>query len=245
MNKYYYRFTKFKDLGILFNKFWHDCQKAEQKADAWAKKVGAEQYYSSPLAFEGGVTCVSFGDKIPNKRIWKSVGKDADGIEMYEVLCSQRNGMEIMKKNRQPSNTQTRIYSRQWKEQGDMIVVPYIELYREDYEQDKAGLKKQRMNKWQREAVSLERSRLLLPMVPVERLYRLLQADTHIDVEMGKAALVRDTTPMFFDYGNYFYVSTDYPCKHPELQEISSEVFMELRRAKLETQRHLEAIAGN
>lgn len=78
-------------------------------------------------------------------------------------------------------------------------------------------------------------------MVPTDRLYHLLQADTHVELEKGKAALVRDTTPTFFEYGIHFYVSIDYPCSHPELQELSSDVFVELKRSMLMAQRNMEA----
>jgi hypothetical protein len=240
MKKYFYRLDSESRTGVAFRKFWHDCTKAAREADAWAKRVGAEQYYSSPSAFEGGVVLVSFGDRKPDGRIWRTVGKDADGIEMYELECSQRSGEVTLKRGQTlPTNTQTRIYSRQARKKEDgTMAVAYIELYREDYEREKAGAKRKRMNKWQREAVSLERSRMQLPVVRIEALYQLLQADTRIHLEEGKAAIRNDMTPTFFEYGQRFYISIDYPCAQPELEEISCDTFVEKRQALMEAQRN-------
>lgn len=112
--KYFYRFDVGKDLGKEFRKFWNDCDKAERAANVFAEKCGAEQFYSSPAAFAGGVECLSFakGTEV-NTRMWRSVGKDADGIEMWEPNVKQRNGVLVLpRRGFQPSDTAQRIYNK-------------------------------------------------------------------------------------------------------------------------------------
>ena len=110
----FYRFNVGTDLGKQFRKFWYDCDKAERAANVYAQKVGAKQFYSSPAAFAGGVVCVSFdeGEEV-NARLWRSVGKDADGIEMYEPNVKQRHGVLVLpRRGFQPSDTAQRIYQK-------------------------------------------------------------------------------------------------------------------------------------
>ena len=112
--RFFYRFDVGTELGKQFRKFWHDCDKAERTANIFAEKCGAEQYYSSPKAFAGGVVCVSFPKgKEVNSRLWRSLGKDEDGIEMWEPNVKQRNGALVLPRRRfQPSDTAQRIYQK-------------------------------------------------------------------------------------------------------------------------------------
>ena len=60
--RHYYKLPLESSIGRLIERFWHACEKCEQAADDWCKKVGAKYYYSDPHFFAGGVGCVTFGD---------------------------------------------------------------------------------------------------------------------------------------------------------------------------------------
>lgn len=112
--KHYYRIQCPTELGKQFRKFWHDCNKAEKAAEIFAKKVGAEAYYTSPTAFAGGVACVSFkNEEKVNRKLWRPLGKDADGAEQWEPDVKHRNGVLLLpRKDFRPSDTANRVYSK-------------------------------------------------------------------------------------------------------------------------------------
>ena len=126
-NKYFYRFDLTSELGKSFKKFQRDCADANRAAEIWAEKAHAKAYYSSPSGFAGGVTCVSFGDMVPDDRLWKNIGKDQNGELQYEPLCSSRTGVALLpRKEFMPSDTKTKIYSKRictWKEVKRMLPI--------------------------------------------------------------------------------------------------------------------------
>lgn len=115
MERHFYRFDTSSALGKQFRTLWNECNKAERAADSFAKKVGAKTYYGNAAAFTGGVECVSFkeGTKI-NKKMWRMVGKDADGLEQWVPDVKHRSDVMVLpRKDFKPSDTATRIYSKQ------------------------------------------------------------------------------------------------------------------------------------
>ena len=114
MARFYYRFDCSSELGKKFRTLWNICEKADRAAEVFAAKVGAQTYYSSPLAFAGCVECVSFEDtESVNRKIWKSMGKDADGYEQWVPIVSSRSDVLILpRKDFKPSDTATRIYEK-------------------------------------------------------------------------------------------------------------------------------------
>ncbi len=118
---YYYRIPCSSELGKQFRQFWHECTKAEKAAEIFAAKVGAESYYTSPAAFAGGVVCVSFpkGTEV-NTKMWRLLGKDADGAEQWEPAVEHRENVLVLpRKGFQPSDTAFRVYSKRlsrWRE---------------------------------------------------------------------------------------------------------------------------------
>lgn len=114
MTRHFYRFDVNSDIGRQFRKLWNECAKAERAAESFAKKVGARTYYSSPSAFTGGVECVSFQDGAKvNKKLWRMVGKDADGLEQWVPDVKRRSDVMLLpRRDFKPSDTATRIYGR-------------------------------------------------------------------------------------------------------------------------------------
>lgn len=122
MAKHYYRMNCSSELGVRFRFFWHDCEKARKAAEVFAAKVGAEAYYTSPTAFEGGVACVSFpkGTEV-NKKIWRLLGSDADGAEQWEPAVEHRTGVLVLpRKGFRPSDTACRIYYKKMSRWGEV-----------------------------------------------------------------------------------------------------------------------------
>lgn len=114
MARQFYRIECSSELGWRFRRLWNECTKADRAAEVFAKKVGAETYYPSESSFAGGVECVSFADtEKVNKKLWRSIGKDADGYEQWEPIVSRREDIMILpRRNFMPSDTATRIYDK-------------------------------------------------------------------------------------------------------------------------------------
>ena len=120
MEKHYYRTPESSELGKLLRKFLHDCDTAERQADNYCQKAGAQTFYGDESQMAGGVLCVGFGDQQPDPQLWRSIGKDGDGMEMYEPNCQRRQDCIISpRRDFRPSDTATRIYQRRpsrWQE---------------------------------------------------------------------------------------------------------------------------------
>jgi len=83
--KYYYEFSQESEAGKRMLDFHNACIMAEQKAEEWAKKMGAKGFFDNPHYFAGGVTALIF-DKKPSKRVWKEAGK-VNGETIYVLNC--------------------------------------------------------------------------------------------------------------------------------------------------------------
>lgn len=111
MTKYYYRVNETSEIGKKLKSLLYECEKAERAAHTYCSKVGAETFYSDPSMLAGGVVCVGFGDAEVDLKLWRSVGKDGDDLEMYEPNCQQQIGCIILpRRNFHPSDTASRIY---------------------------------------------------------------------------------------------------------------------------------------
>ena len=114
MAKYFYRFDASSELGKKFRNFLYECDKANRAADTYCAKVGAKTFYGNESAFAGGVLCVGFedGEKV-DKRLWRSVGKDGDGYEMWEPNCQKRQDVIVLpRRDFRPSDTASRVYNK-------------------------------------------------------------------------------------------------------------------------------------
>ena len=112
--RYYYRFVKTSGLGIRFRGFWNMCQRANRAADTFAKKVGAKMFYPDMRMVAGGVDAVVFpeGAKV-DRRIWRSAGKDGDGMELWVPDVKKRRGAIALKEGeRVPSHTASRVFDK-------------------------------------------------------------------------------------------------------------------------------------
>ena len=280
MTRHFYRFDTGSELGKRFRKLWNECTKAERAADSFARKVGAKTYYSSPSAFAGGVECVSFADGARvDKRIWRSVGKDADGLEQWVPDVSRRSDVMVLpRRDFKPSDTARRIYDRrvlawhqvrhlhsleEWAAMahyaltadrerdaerleamlGASFFVRYIELGRNDEVPAPPTHPKRKMPYYQRESIRIERARLTLPVVKMERFHELLQTDRSEALRDGKPTIIQESTPTFFEYDRRFYLGIDFPCLADGLEKLGSEAYVKARQDVLRMQRDMEALA--
>lgn len=273
MKRLFYRFEVNSDIGRQFRLLWNECNKAERAAESFAKKVGAKTYYGNASAFTGGVECVSFADgtKI-NKKIWRMVGKDADGLEQWVPGVKHRSDVMVLpRKDFKPSDTATRIYDRrvlswpmvrhlhtveewaklahvaieddQWLE--EVMGQSFFVRYVELYRDDedsKPKDKRWRLSHVARESIRIERERLKLPVVKMSRFHQLLQADKSAVMNEGKPTIVQESTPTFFEYNRFFYLGIDYPCLADGLTELSSKAYAQVRENLLKMQRDIEAL---
>lgn len=114
----------------------------------------------------------------------------------------------------------------------------YIELYRDDAIPVDPKHPKRKTPLYVSHSIRIEKERLLLPVVTVDRLYALLEADQSADKPDGdKPKLVQNVTPTFFEWGGRYYIGIEYPCKAEGLEPIIEATFQmkitTLRQAEL------------
>ena len=113
MSKYYYRTNESSELGKKLKTLLYECDKANRAADTYCQKSGAKTFYDNPSMMAGGVVCVGFGDQQPDLQLWRSVGKDGDGLEMFEPNCQKREDCIVLpRRDFRPSDTASRIYNK-------------------------------------------------------------------------------------------------------------------------------------
>lgn len=247
MRRFYYQFLSESELGKKFMHFHHECVRAEEFAERYAKKMGALSYYSQPSAFAGGVVCVEFGKKV-DLEMWRFV-MEVDGHQYYEPNCLAIAGCVPYDERFVPSDTSSRIYQKklcafddvqqfhtlkEWatiardlcgdKEKDTMAVCEILKdrkfLQYIDYTGTQKPKKKgNKVSRALQRAIRAEQQRMKLPVIPMSSLYDLLQADTSGDEPD------EPTTPTFFSHGAYYYISLNYPCNHSDLQAIAQQKY--------------------
>lgn len=268
--RYFYRCAAKSETGKRLRKLLNDCRKAERAQMVFGKKCGAESVVPVDSAFEGGVIGVVFSDDAAvNRTVWKKITTDAkDGKIIWRPNCEHREGAIVAKSEKyRPSNTATRIYQygqvgwervrhlfadvaddgHEMHVERKEVVKPqaaekryvlYTELYRNDTKKPV-----REMSKLQREAISLERERMMLPVVTPQRVFATLQADMMADAKDGERfRVVRPETPTFWEYDGWWYVGCCFPCEAVGLEKISSDQYVSRRQDVLDMMRNVEAM---
>jgi hypothetical protein len=102
----------------------------------------------------------------------------------------------------------------------------YIELYRDDEIPVDPNHPRRKKPLYISQSIRIERERMLLPVVTVERLYALMEADRSGDKPTdGKPKLVQNVTPTFFEWGGRYYIGIEYPCKAEGLEAIMEGMY--------------------
>ncbi len=122
MAKYYYRFSESSDLGIAFRSLLNAIDKANDAADAYTAKMGGKFYYNDMAFLGGGVVALSFEDESAvDKKIWRCIGPDEGGVNMWVPRVEQESGVMVLpRKTFRPSDTASRIYSKRILRWGDV-----------------------------------------------------------------------------------------------------------------------------
>ena len=249
--KHYYTFAEDSEPGRRLKVFWQACQNVDQKADRYAHKMGAEAFYSSPVAFAGGVSCLVFPKRkmddgterlTVNREVWRS-GGELNGEECFEPNVTQRNDCMIYpNRDFRPSDTSNVIFHKRfstWQEVrhlhslkrwcekiGRAATMTADEL--DAFMQPKIFLLYTEIvplsadKKAGKRAVRAERFRMELPVVEVADFYRLFGVqDKDIPME--------DETPTFFLYLGQYYISLSAPISVDKVEDIDGQRFVCMR----------------
>ena len=108
--KYYYKLPVLSETGKRLRKFNSQAILALRRADAYAKRMGAVAYYSSNVAFAGGVAFLIF-EKDPNPAVFRVATKIDDEL-CYEPNVKLDSGVVVVKKNELPKDEPDCLYDR-------------------------------------------------------------------------------------------------------------------------------------
>lgn len=234
--QYFYKFNTSTALGKQFRSFWNKCQKATLVADKFAAKVGAATFYPNMQKVAGGVDAVSFPDSVkPNEKIWRSIGKDEDGLELWVPDVKQRRGVYQMPDGGKcPSHTANRIYGKP----NDKGEVRYVELYRDDEIPADPTHPRRKTPQYVSQSIRIEKERLLLPTVSTAELLRVLGADVAANVpDDDRMHIVQIVTPEMFEWGGAYYLCIDYPCNKADMEEIGAAMYQRMNNERIQTER--------
>lgn len=244
---YYYTCKKTSSVGRRLLSFLRRAIKADERAEAYAKKFGASSYVQPPQFFAGGVDFLEF-DKAPDERVWRKRITTPDGIDEYEPNCMVRSDLLIVDDAHfKPSDTWCRTYlgnplswsyARDKKTLKEWAALAGYELT-DDKEQDvrnmdallsgkfffsyleyfgKMEQNAKRVPQTLRKAICAEKERQRLPVVDAQELFLLLDMQLESPEDTKKASPVSVVTPVFFLQDENFYIRSRVPCKADGLE---------------------------
>ena len=113
MAKHYYKLPLDSEHGKQLSKFHRACVDAANRAEKYAKRMGAESYYEDPNFFAGGVSCVAFKEpKKVNTDVWRPAYKEEDGTQWFEPNVRTSIGCVKAKDGFTPTDVAGRIYQK-------------------------------------------------------------------------------------------------------------------------------------
>ena len=240
--RHFYKFNTRSVLGKEFRSLWNKCIKADKARVKFREKVGAVAFCPNDMMFAGGVDGVYFEDDTKvDRRIWQEAGKAEDGAVCWVPIVKQRAGTVVVENEaNMPGDVVNRIYSkRRLKNEKGQMVVPFIELYRDD-EESKSRIKGYKMSWPAKESIRIAKGMLTLPVVRMEQILHLLQADpTEGKGNDGRMRVVRMEAPTFFQYSRHIYVGCACPCHAEGLKEIAQADYIDAEKAVRELHRVL------
>lgn len=231
MAKYYYKTLEDSPMGKMIAAFWKACRKAEQKAEKYAKNMGASEFFFASEAFAGGVDWLVFAhpDRVDKER-WKE-GEPIDGTRVWlpnvtTLLSRDADG-----------NIHTTFDS------------PYKEAKRQFRNGKRTnysrGKKQGKYSKAFLFAVRAEKDRMELPVIGVEKLCEVLKLKRVRVLEQQeevKEGIVERIAPTFFNYDGYYYISCDYPSESSDMELINFEKYRFNRNMALNAQQRKERL---
>lgn len=217
MSKYYYQFRADTPEGKKLRSFHRACQKAEQEAERYAKKVGATSYYTDPKAYAGGVVAVVFkNDSEINEKMWRFLGcQEVNGEKLYTPNVTIAYGKDVVKAGKRPFETATKIYKNVSVDRNNDYEVSYISI---ETSEQLSRIEHAR-------TITAEKWRLKLPIVYTTDFYRIVHADMSVVDGTSAPVKIEETTPVFFLYRDHYYIGLNYPIHNSEFEEIPQAFF--------------------
>lgn len=213
---HYYKAVADSRTGKLLLKFLHACQNCEKAADDWCKKFGAKYYCDNPKYFAGGVACVAF-DSEPDPKLWRPyvrIGKDQYYLPACEAVPDK---VEIPHRDYALKDSWDTMYLRDkiYEAPDKKLYLVRLSFRPVGDQKDSQGRPIQAGRKL-RQAIAAEQKRLRLPVMTVQQLYRILEAE----LPVGR---LTDRTPIVFLYGASLYIGSFYPCNANGLESITMQ----------------------
>lgn len=211
MAKYYYKTAEDSATGKQIAIFWNECMKVEKKADAYARRMGAEEFFFSPEGFTGGVEWLVFAHpERVNKERWKE-GEPIDGTRVWKpnvttVLHRGNHGKVYSTFESPHKKAKTKLIN------GKRTLMARRDRYHNKYSQ--AFLS----------AVRAEKERLALPVMSMEDLCGILQLERVCKVD-DKKEISLINAPTFFLYHGEYYISCDDPSSAQDMELINYEKY--------------------
>ena len=231
--KYYYSLPCYTKQGNALRSWHRACVKADERAEEYAKRVGAKAYYNSTDAFAGGVVALSFAEpEKVNQNVWRFIG-ERDGEWLFLPNTNDSTDrLEICEGKSIPKNSNKKIYGKKTVSMPDgKKYVNYIEVL----PAAKNASKSERTH-----AVTAEMWRLKLPVTSVQGFYDAVGADLS---ELGDKVEKRESaTPVFFLYHNNYYIGLDFPIHQEGVSSIGRADFLKAKTDMLWEQRNKDTI---
>lgn len=248
---YFYKCDVSSPVGVNLGKFLSFALEVEERAEEYARSVGASAYICPVGCFAGGVDFLEF-DVQPDLNVWRKRTDLGDNI-LYEPNCNMNFCVMVMDDDKSmPSDTWRRFYNHKhltWDEvRGLFSVDKWLAICNRkstgnkgtdwnivtsllfekffvtyvDYEYDNHRNVTKRLASAFRKAVKAERMRIALPVLQMKPLYDILCVDTPTQ-----------HTPTLFIYNNEIFVGSDVPCAASDLFVISASQYEEYKNAAL------------
>lgn len=228
MAQHFYKLLQESPTGRQLAAFWQACIKVERRAEAYAKSMGAQYYFSDPKYFAGGVACVGFADKVqPNLKMWREAGEIDGQMQYVPNVDKHVEWVEVPNAEQMPQNSFDRLFHphQQPVERDGKLYRSCLKFeYHEEPGRSDQGVRV--ASRDIRKAIKAEVHRINLPVVKVETLLQLLQADwLPADKGDGKPVKGPQSTPTFFAFEQYYIVGCEYECKSKDLNDITPQQY--------------------
>ena len=122
----------------------------------------------------------------------------------------------------------------------------FIELYRDDEIPVDPNHPRRKTPLYISQSIRIERERMLLPVVTVERLYALMEADQSGDKPTdNKPKLVQNVTPTFFEWGGRMIADSEIPLANTPFAANTSSLWIRMLRDKIVLRRFVEILPAS
>lgn len=214
MAKYYYKTAEDSATGKQIAAFWKECQRVEMKAEQYAKRMGAVEFFFSPEGYAGGVEWLVFAnpDRVNTER-WKE-GEPIDGVRVWKpnvttVLHRGEHGKVYTTFDSPHKKAKTLLRNGK----------------RTKYLRPAAKNGKTcKYNQAFLSAVRAEKERMALPVASMETFCGLLQLE-RVRKTADKVEITLAHAPTFFLYHGDFFISCDDPSTAQDMELINYEKY--------------------